>query len=214
MLEHGAELAEAAAPIGGSGVGSRFDDRLLEQRPSAFALDGGGGGGGGGDGDSIAGAIAGVAEAAALAVVLETELGWAKSSQKSHALHLQYSQSCARVRYRQKTGVHRWRGMSSASDVRQRGADGGSGEGGGGCGEGGGGEGEGEGGGGGDGGDGDGDGPGGGLGGGGGGGEGGDGWGGGGDFWQNLHVRHLHFEQWNFLYVTSHHESHVGCSHL
>jgi hypothetical protein len=98
--------------------------------------------------------------------------------------------------------------------VTQRGAEGGRGEGGGGCGEGGGGDGDGEGGGGGEGGDGEGEGPGGGLGGGGGGGDGGAGCGGGGDFWQNLHVRHLHLEQWNFLYAASHHESHVGCSHL
>ena len=63
----------------------------------------------------IAGAIAGVAEAAALAVVLETELKLGELSQKSHALKLQYL-ALLRVRYRQKTGVHRWRGMSSVSD--------------------------------------------------------------------------------------------------
>ena len=90
------------------------------------------------------------------------------STQNSHARHLQYWQSSARVLNRQNTGVHFSRSSSSAKRFAQRGAAGGSGEGeggGGGCG----GCGEGEGGGGG----------GGGLGGG----------------LQNLHARHLQFGQ-------------------
>ena len=97
------------------------------------------------------------------------------STQNSHARHLQYWQSSARVLNRQNTGVHFSRSSSSAKRFAQRGAAGGSGEGEGGFGEG-------EGGGGGGGGCGEGE----------GGGGGGGGLGGG---LQNLHARHLQFGQ-------------------
>ena len=100
--------------------------------------------------------------------------------------------------------MHSSRGTSSASDVWQRGADGGSGEGGGGEG---GGEGDGGGGEGGEGGGEGGHGPG------GGGGRGG-GEGGGLGAWHHLHFLHLHFGQWCFFSLRSHHRSHAGAAHL
>jgi hypothetical protein len=84
--------AAAVVPVPAVAAGARAGDASVGRPLRVVGLKTGGGGG------STAGSAEGGAANAGVAVAGAEARGKAESAQKSHARHLQYSQSCARVR--------------------------------------------------------------------------------------------------------------------